>query len=851
MNQVTADRVRGLTSTEAAHRLSADGPNLLPQRRREAWWRQLGAQLTHMLALLLWVGAALALVAGMPALAVAISVIVVVNAGFAFWQEYRADRSADRLRNLIPARATVVRDGAEMVCDVTDLVRGDLVVLKAGDKVGADLVVQSAEDLRTDESLVTGESVAVPHGARDGLLTGSFVVQGEAHAVVERTGGHTTLAGISALADSAQRPRSPLVLELDRVVRVVALIAVSTGTLLGVGSVVLGLDLVDAFLFGIGVTVALVPEGLLPTVTLSLARGAQLMAQEQALVRRLDSVETLGATTIVCTDKTGTLTQNRMEVVEVVTAAGRVEITGEGYAPEATVSGSAAARTQAAHVARAAAACVAGRAVQEPSGTWAAKGDPMEAAVDTLARRCGVTDSGAGVTERIPYSPERLCSGAWLAGELQVLGAPEALFAAAQHVDPVLVDALRDLTERGLRVLAAATAGPAAGAEGIPTEGLALLGLLALEDPPREGVRDALAACRAADVRVVMLTGDHPRTAEAIAREVGLLQAGGSVLVGQGLPEDDALLGERLDTPLGAVVARVTPADKFRIAKVLRERGHVMAMTGDGVNDAPALREADVGVAMGATGSDVAREAADVVLLDDHFSTIVSAIRLGRSTFQNVRRFLTYHLTDNVAELTPFALWALSGGSYPLALSVLQVLALDIGTDLLPAIGLGAEPPSRHVMEGRRRGSLVDRSLLRRAFLVLGATEAVLSMAAFTAVLLTGGWTWGARPGAGLAAVASGTAFAVIALCQVANAFACRSTTRPAWALPPLSNPLLVGAVVAELGLLGLFLGAPWVSELLGGSWPTRAGWAMAAVSAALLVCVDAVHKAARRAAVS
>jgi magnesium-transporting ATPase (P-type) len=228
---------------------------------------------------------------------------------------------------------------------------------------------------------------------------------------------------------------------------------------------------------------------------------------------------------------------------------------------------------------------------------------------------------------------------------------------------------------------------------------------------------------------------------------------------------------------------------------------------------------------MGATGSDVAREAADVVLLDDHFATIVSAVRLGRATFHNVRRFLTYHLTDNVAELTPFALWALTAGHYPLALSVLQVLALDIGTDMLPAIGLGAEPPGKRVMEGRRHESLVDRALLMRAFLVLGATEAVLSMTAFTLVLREGGWGWGETPGSALLAVASGSAFAVIACCQVANAFACRSTTRPAWALPPLSNRLLVGAVLAELVLLVAFLGFPPVSDLLGGSWPSTTGW--------------------------
>jgi magnesium-transporting ATPase (P-type) len=321
------------------------------------------------------------------------------------------------------------------------------------------------------------------------------------------------------------------------------------------------------------------------------------------------------------------------------------------------------------------------------------------------------------------------------------------------------------------------------------------------------------------------------------------------VLDGGALPEDDAVLGALLDHPEGAVVARVAPGDKLRIARVLRERGHVVAMTGDGVNDAPALREADVGVAMGASGSDVAREASDLVLLDDHFGTIVAAIALGRATFANVRRFLTYHLTDNVAELAPFAAWALTARHFPLAIGVLQVLALDIGTDMLPALALGAEPPSRQVMRGRlRTAELVDRSLLRRAFGVLGPTEALMSLTAFTVVLLAGGWGWGRTPDAALLGTASGTAFAAIALAQLGNAAACRSETVPAWRKPPLSNRLLLAAVTAELLLLVAFVGLPPLTRLTGGTWPSPLGWACALAGAGVLVLVDAGHKAYRHA---
>ena len=345
-----------------------------------------------------------------------------------------------------------------------------------------------------------------------------------------------------------------------------------------------------------------------------------------------------------------------------------------------------------------------------------------------------------------------------------------------------------------------------------------------------------------------MITGDHPGTAAAVAREVGLLGERGVVLDAGQLPKSDEDLAACLDGEDGAVVARVTPSQKLRIARVLRQRGHVVAMTGDGVNDAPALREADVGVAMGLSGSDVTKAAADLVLLDDHFATIVNAVELGRATFANVRRFLTYHLTDNVAELAPFAAWALTGGKLPLAIGVLQVLALDIGTDMLPALALGTEPPSRRIMSGRvRQPRLIDGRLLRRALLVLGVTEAVCALATFVAVLLSRGWTWGATPAASTIAIASGSAFAAIALGQMANAFACRSETQPVWRQRLGTNRLLIAAVTAELVLLGVFLGLPPLARLLGGSWPTTFGWSLALCAVPVVIIVDASYKALRR----
>ena len=902
----------GLSTREAARRLAEEGPNQLPKPPRPSLVQQFLRQLTHLLALLLWVAAALALVAGMPELTIAIVVVVLLNASFAFAQEYRADRSAERLDAMLPTRVLVRRDGRLQSVDAVQLVRGDVVVLAAGDRLAADLTLLTAHDVSVDESLVTGESRPVRREPGGKVLAGTFLVQGEAVAEVDAIGADTTIAGISALTRQASRPPSPLTVQLNGVVRTVAIVAVAAGTLLGVAGIALGLSGTSAFLFGVGVTVALVPEGLLPTVTLSLARGAQMMADRDALVRHLDSVETLGATTFVCTDKTGTLTQNRMAVVEVWTPAGAVTLEPEGYTPAAHRHGSPEAVAAMAAAAESAVRCVAGRVVRH-GDTWVAVGDPMEAALhcwalglhhasgsapspvgttnappadEAAAGGDVVTEVAAGampdpadpaeaagaaplgtrtsialhightpasptsmVTLRRPFTSDRMLSSVVVEGISHVLGAPESVLGRCTRVPRGTKERLEDMAGRGQRVLAVARGCWEPGqAPETAEKDLRLVALVGLEDPPRPDVTEALEACREAAIRVAMVTGDHPATAAAIAREIGLLRAGGVLLDGAALPANDAELGALLDNADGAVVARVTPADKLRIARSLRDRGHVVAMTGDGVNDAPALREADVGVAMGASGSDVAREVADLVLLDDHFATIVAAVELGRATFANVRRFLTYHLADNVPELAPFAAWALTGGQLPLAIGVLQVLALDIGTDILPATALGGEPPSKRVMQGPAHGGpLVNPGLLRRAFGVLGALEATMSLTTFTVVLVMGGWSWGDKPGAGLLATASGSAFAVIAVSQMANAFACRSASQPVWRIALSTNPLVLAAVAAEAALLVAFLAVPWLSELLGGSWPTATAWAMAATSAVLLVLADGTHKYWRR----
>jgi magnesium-transporting ATPase (P-type) len=844
-------RVAGLSVAEAAHRLSVDGRNILPTPRRQPAWQRLVAEMVHFFALLFWVAAALALVAGLPQLSVAILVVIVLNGIFAFVQEERAEHAAERLHDLLPRYVTVVRGGLRREVAAEELVTGDTVLLSEGDRISADLRLDAVHALVVDTSTLTGESVGAHPSIGDTAFAGCFVVEGEARATVVATGGATRLASIAGLTRSQQRSPTPLRVELGRVSRIIAFVAVGVGIGFFGIAFLIGMAASDGFVFAIGVTVAVVPCGLLPTVTLSLAMGAQSMAKRHALVRHLEAVETLGSTTFICTDKTGTLTQNEMEVVAVWTPAGVATIEGVGYEPEASVTCEPPdAMSALRETARVGARCSNARIVEE-GGRWIALGDPMEAAIDAFARRVGIDvrldERDRPDRARFPFDARRRRMSVLAGDQLLAKGAPDAILPLCPRLPAGAWEAVHGLAVRGLRVLAIASR---SGLDDAPSSAeeaedeLTLLGLVALEDPPRPGAGEAIAACRRAGVRVAMVTGDHPETARAIAQEIGLLGRETRVVVGRDLPDDPSELGALIDHD-GTVLARVSPEDKLRIARALRERGHVVAMTGDGVNDAPALREAAIGVAMGRSGTDVAREAADLVLLDDDFATIVAAIRHGRATFANIRRFLTYHLTDNVAELAPFVVWALSGGRFPLAIGVLQVLALDIGTDVLPALALGAEPPSDHVLDGgQRRRHLLDRSIFARAFGLLGPVEAVMELTAFVVTFIAVGWRPGEPfPEGDTLLMASGAAFTSVVFAQLANAFACRSTRRPFWQLPMRRNRLLGTALVVQLALLALFLYLPPLADLLGQAPPSAVGYGVACAAPVALLVADTIQK--------
>ena len=848
----TTAALAGLSSSEAAARLERDGPNELPALEPSPW-RLLAAQLVHFFALLLWAAALLALIGGLPQLAVAMARRrpaerpVRVRAGATVRASCRSAPGPP------PRRVSVRREGVMLVIDARDLVVDDVVVLEAGDRISADLRCVEAHSLRLDTSTMTGESVPVGVEAGETLHAGTFVTEGEGTALVTAIGHQTRLAGIARMATTERPPPTPLAVELHRVVRTIALIAGSCGIGFFALTYLTDTPPSDGFLFAVGITVALVPSGMLPTLTLSLSIGSQRMAERNALVRHLEAVEALGSTTFICTDKTGTLTMNEMSVVAVWTTAGSLELESAGYDPSGPVpEGDPQAREAAARAASGASLCSTGR-VGEEDGRWVAHGDPLEAAIDTLARRLGVhttaAERAAASRVRFPFDPRRRLMSVVTDGAVLTKGAPDAVLPRCRSVAGAW-EALEELTARGLRVLAVArrpiTDGVVPSTPEDAEQSLGLTALLGLEDPPRSGAADAIEACRRAGIRAAMVTGDHPATALAIAEEVGLTLREGRAILGEALPADDEELARLVDDD-GLVLARVAPEDKLRIARALRGRGHVVAMTGDGVNDAPALHQADIGVAMGRSGTDVAREEADIVLLDDDFSTIVAAIAEGRATFWNLRRFLTYHLTDNVAELAPYLVWALTAGRFPLALSVLQILAIDLGTDTLPAVALGAQPPSPGVLDHPpAAGRLLDRTVatrLRRAGTYRGPHRArrVRRGAPGRGLALHGRRTERLPPRWSL-----GCAFATVVFGQTATVLACRSTW---WALARGlgENPLLRTAIIVEvLAGVGMILVGP-VAAVLGHRSPPALGWLLAVVVVPLIIAVDAVHKRARR----
>lgn len=857
-------RPEGLSAREAARRLISSGPNQLVRSRGPGWWKQLVAQLTHPLALLLWLAALLAEISGTPPLAIAIIVVIVLNAGFALMQEQHAEHAVEALSEYLPPHARVRRDDTLLTVDARELVPGDVIVVSEGDRVSADARVFTGA-VEVDLSALTGESAPVlrtPQGdanvplleAADLLFTGSTCTGGEATAVVYATGMRTEFGRIAALSQRIEQEPSPLEVQVRRVARLIAAAAVVMGAaFMAIGIVFAGLSPSDTLTFAIGLLVANVPEGLLPTITLALAVGVRLLARQGALVKRLSAVETLGSTSVICTDKTGTLTMNRMRAVELWVG----DCTYDAAAPPSTPASRRLAET--------AIACSNVTLAPEPpqprpkdtsvGAPDSAIGDPTELALVRLATEITSAEpSKATRWERVVqfyFDPalRRMSTIDRNQGELRVhvKGAPEEILPRCTHVatnqelpraatDRVLDEieqVVRGWAGTGLRVLALADR--ALDTSDVDTlrrddveRGLTLLGLVAMVDPPRPEVPSAVAQCHAAGVRLLVVTGDHQLTARHIAEEVGIGHGGLTVVGGRELDKmTEAELDQLLDKPQEIIFARSSPEAKMRIADALQTQGHVVAMTGDGVNDAPALRRADIGVAMGESGTDVAREAATMVLTDDNFATIVSAIAAGRRVYDNVRKFIVYIFAHATPEVVPFLLYAFSGGAIPLPLTVMQILAVDLGTETLPALALGREPAEPGLMDRppRDRSSrIIDGPMLVRAWGLLGGVSAILVTSIFLATLLHGGWTPGADTTVGppheVWRQATTMTFLGIVACQIGTALAARTNTASLKQIGLGTNKLLLWGIVFEVAFAMALVLLPPMQDVFGTSRP-------------------------------
>ena len=850
-------RPEGLSSREAQRRLVAHGPNELRRRGGRRWPRELAKQFVHPLALLLWLAGALAFVGGTPALGWAIIAVIVVNALFAFAEERQAERAVEALTRYLPQQAAVRRDGERQVVDVRELVPGDILLLVEGDRVAADgRLLEGALEL--DMSTLTGESQPVLraaefsdtigplHEARELVFSGTACIGGEAEALVFATGMQTELGRIAALSERVEAEESPLEHQVRRVAWLIALVAVGAGfAFLPIGWLAAGLPLADAFTFAIGLIVANVPEGLLPTLTLALAAGVAGLARRGALVKRLSAVETLGSTTVICTDKTGTLTENRMRTVRIWTPLGEID-----FDADMDVESAVAADPVLGLLGRAIAACSTAELAAEGAGK--SRGEATEVGMLEAARALGIdVDVARREHDRLQlyrFDPKlRLMSTVdrRVDGGITVhaKGAPEEVLGRStmiggldDHLSLTETDrrrvlaALERYASQGLRVLAVARRRLPDGAK--PPErredaerDLCLLGLVALFDPPRPEVEEAVARCHAAGIRIMVVTGDYGLTAAEIARRVGIAREGGTVVTGEALEQmDERDLDRLLREGRELIFARVSPEAKLRIADALRAEGQVVAMTGDGVNDAPALRRADIGVAMGVSGTDVAREAATMVLTDDNFATIVAAVAAGRRVYDNVRKFILYIFAHATPEVVPFLVFAISGGAIPLPLTVLQILAIDLGTEIVPALALGREQAEPGIMQRPprpRSEGVIRRSLLFRAWVFLGLIEAALVLAGFFYVLLEAGWSPGDETGSGSRLHddylrATTMTFAGIVACQVGTAVAARTERVSLRSIGFFSNPMLLWGIAFELVFTAAIVYVPFLQDVFG-----------------------------------
>jgi Ca2+-transporting ATPase len=902
------DPIRGLTSADARSRLAQGGPNELTAEQPVPAWKRFLGQFENALVLLLLAAIAISAVlwvyerdSDLPYEAIAISAIVLLNACMGYVQESRAESAAAALRSVSAARARVVRDGEERGVAAADVVPGDLVVVEAGDTVAADARVLDSAALQLSEAALTGESVPVPKDPRaieeevslaerhNMLYGGTSVVLGRGTAVVVATGMRTEMGRIAGLLTQLPTEKTPLQKELDRVGKtlgtaVIVLAVVMIATILVAQHVRRLSAFLDVLVLGVALAVAAVPEGLPALVTACLAIGVQRMARRNAIVRRLSAVETLGSASVIASDKTGTLTKNEMTVREVVTASGRVVLSGIGYEPRGEVrekNGGPLEGALRVELDRtlAVAGCASNAMLRQKEGRWTIHGDPTEGALIVAAQKAGLdaqrlAQRFARIGE-LPFSPERkmmstVHSDAESDGRTLIFtkGAPDVLLTRCSHelvgeehraLSEVrrrqILDENDALAGRALRTLAVAFqtqshAQPSPDDSDQLERDLVFAGLIGMIDPPREEAAGAVDQARRAGIRPIMITGDHPKTASVIAAELGVA-ADGRTVTGIDLQR---MTPESLDETVKkvSVYARVNPEHKLLIVQALQRHGAVVAMTGDGVNDAPALKTADIGVAMGRIGTDVSRKAADIVLADDNFATIVAAIEEGRAIFSNIRKFLRYLLSSNIGEvMTMFFGVLLAGaiglnpGGETLALPLLatHLLWINLVTDGAPALALGFDPMSPAVMRNPPRAAgegVITGQMWINAFWI-GAVMAVGTLYVLDSAL-PGGFV----NGSGTLKHGQTMAFTTLVLFQLFNVLNARSDRESAFR-QLLASRWLLAAIALSLALQWLVVAAPFLQRSFSTTPLTMSDWLRCTAVASSVLWLREIEKAVRR----
>ena len=839
--KMQTDPERGLSQAEARHRLGQFGPNTLQEIRRISWYGVLARQFTNALILILLVAALISVAIGDATDALAILAIVILNGVLGFVQEWKAERALAALRHMLAPRCTVVREGHEQKIDAASLVPGDLVLLEIGDRVPADLRLVKALNLRADESSLTGESVPVNKGVEvvapetplaeraSMVWTGTAITNGRARGVVVATGMATEFGRIAQLTQSVGEESTPLQRRLGLLGGQLGVFAIGISILVGLTGWYLGKSLFDMFMTGVSLAVAVVPEGLPAVVTLTLALGVRAMVQRKALLRRLQAAETLGSATVVCTDKTGTLTQNQMTVQQIWLSGGTVEVSGVGYVPEGQFSEAARPmdhrkRNDLLALLETGLRCNHARIYEDTDG-WHEVGEPTEAALVVAARKAGLyTDESRQPIGEFSFNSMRkrmtVVEPRFEEMVAHVKGAPEVILERCRRILDGMLE--RDLTgedlkcanaayqsmaEQGLRTLALARRRLPENfgiEEDRVEKELTLLGIVGMIDPPRPEVPDAVRLAYSAGLQVVMITGDAPATALAISQRIGLRACraiSGSELSGM----DDAALKAALADD--ALFARTTPEHKLRIVTLLKEMGHVVGMTGDGVNDAPALKKADIGIAMGLRGTDVAKGASDMILTDDNFASIINAVEEGRRQYDNIQKFVRYLLSSNTAEVAAIFVNILLGG--PLILLPVQILWMNLVTDGLTAVALGLEPAEREIMRRPPRSPrepLLDR-LAVAVIGVLGLSMAIGTLGLFHYYLRSGE--------EGFLAFARTISFTGIILLEKMNVFNFRSLLRPLAAIGFFSNPYLLLAWGGTLIVQASAVYVPFLQQAL------------------------------------